>query len=131
MDESRCSAPFKEKEVKRFLNPKSFGAYENYKATQELRKVYFQLVHFLLDANEGKTAMGTVVECPFCPYAAVLQDPQEKLFQCRGPGCEQLSCRICRSLCHHDMTCDGTCPNHRTLDNRTSKEPCLLRTSPS
>ena len=52
--------------------------------------------------------MDDIVDCPFCPFAGIIEDPKEDTFQCERPGCRIISCRKCREKVHPKMTCEGT-----------------------
>jgi hypothetical protein len=51
--------------------------------------------------------MTDVCQCPFCDFAAIVDDPQEPRFECEMPGCRKTSCLECGVLWHHGMTCAG------------------------
>ena len=45
--------------------------------------------------------------CPFCPFAAeCLPVEENKEFICQNPGCEVVSCRMCRRETHIPKTCE-------------------------
>lgn len=44
-------------------------------------------------------------KCPFCPYACVIENEQERLFTCMREGCEVISCRQCKKVDHLPKTC--------------------------
>lgn len=44
-------------------------------------------------------------KCPFCPYACVIENDQERLFTCMREGCEVVSCRQCKKVDHLPKTC--------------------------
>ena len=35
-----------------------------------------------------------LVSCPFCPFAAIVSDPGDKVFRCLNPECLKESCRF-------------------------------------
>ena len=35
-----------------------------------------------------------LVSCPFCPFAAIVSDPGDKVFRCLNPQCFKESCRF-------------------------------------
>lgn len=44
--------------------------------------------------------------CPFCPYAAEYPPAEtDKEFRCERPGCEIVSCRLCRKKTHIPKSC--------------------------
>lgn len=42
--------------------------------------------------------MLTRTEDRFCPYAAVIENPNERLFHCEREGCKKTSCRKCHEV---------------------------------
>src|SRR5271155_3285126 len=47
-----------------------------------------------------------IVYCPFCDFAAILEDPTDKIFECQS--CSVASCRYCRVKSHHPMSCESS-----------------------
>ncbi|WVO24272.1 uncharacterized protein IAS62_005636 [Cryptococcus decagattii] len=45
--------------------------------------------------------------CPSCPYSAIIENPDEKLFKCMNETCRQVTCRKCRRKEHIPKTCEG------------------------
>jgi hypothetical protein len=48
-----------------------------------------------------------LVECPFCPFVAIMDDPTDLIFACANPECGIHSCRNCRVKSHDPLTCQG------------------------
>jgi E3 ubiquitin-protein ligase RNF216 len=48
-----------------------------------------------------------LVKCPFCDFAAIMEDPTDRIFECQNPGCGILSCRYCRVKSHHPISCES------------------------
>ena len=82
MDTSGCSAPFTEAELKRFLSDKSLELYHRLKQIAEL----------------AAAALDGLEQCPGCDYAAIIENPEEKLFRCLNELCKQITCRKCKRL---------------------------------
>ena len=80
MDESGCPAPFPESELERLLSDKSLQLYHRLKQTAEL----------------AEAAIDGLESCPGCDYAAVIDNPHEKLFRCMNVKCKQVTCRKCK-----------------------------------
>lgn len=51
--------------------------------------------------------MDDVHKCPFCNFAAIVDDPNEPRFQCEEPKCRKTSCLKCLVPWHHKMSCAG------------------------
>ena len=49
-----------------------------------------------------------LVFCLFCPFAAIMEDPTDRIFECLNEKCGKRSCRECRVESHHPLTCEGT-----------------------
>lgn len=80
MDTSGCQALFVETELSRLLSVKSLELYHRLKLAKELEQA----------AIEG------LENCPFCPWAVVIDNPDEKLFRCENGPCRKVSCRACK-----------------------------------
>jgi TRIAD3 protein (E3 ubiquitin-protein ligase RNF216) len=80
MDTSGCQAVFAETELARFLSTKSLELYHRLRLAQELEDA----------AIEG------LETCPSCPWAVVIDNPEEKLIHCLNEACLKVSCRFCR-----------------------------------
>jgi TRIAD3 protein (E3 ubiquitin-protein ligase RNF216) len=80
MDTSGCSAIFPESELGRLLDAKALGLYHRLKQAKELEDAE-------IDGFET---------CPNCPWGAVIDNPNERLFRCMNDDCKQVSCRKCR-----------------------------------
>ena len=39
-----------------------------------------------------------LVSCPFCPFAAIMAEPEDKVFRCQNPECFKESCRSLKNL---------------------------------
>jgi TRIAD3 protein (E3 ubiquitin-protein ligase RNF216) len=92
MDLSGCAASFPESELTRVLSEKSLGLYHRLKQASELESAR-------IDGLET---------CPSCPFSAIIDNPDEKLFRCQNvPDCGIVSCRKCRRLEHLPKTCKG------------------------
>jgi hypothetical protein len=49
--------------------------------------------------------LADLVHCPFCDFAAILDDPEATIFECQNELCGVSSCRHCR-VAHYPRTCD-------------------------
>lgn len=91
MDQSGCQVPFPLSELERFLPEKSL-----------------ELYHRLQQAAELESAgIDDLETCPECSFAAVIDNPHEKLFHCLNPKCGKVSCRKCKREEHLPKTCEG------------------------
>lgn len=95
---------FPESEIQRFLGEKSFEGLSKLRTEEELRQANL----------EG------MVHCPFCPFAAIMEDPTDRIFQCLNPACGERSCRYCRVKSHHPLSCESI-PKSIGTESRISK----------
>ncbi|KAK6181366.1 hypothetical protein SNE40_009232 [Patella caerulea] len=72
-----------------------------------------------------------LVSCPFCSFATVMPDPNDKVFKCLNPECLKETCRFCQELNHVPLKCSEvekkTETDMRTyIENKISE--AMLRT---
>lgn len=69
--------------------------------------------------------------CPFCEYCEVPRT-EDKLFQCRNPECNRLSCRECREANHLPLRCEEHAMKQRLLNYVEAKmTDALIRECPA
>lgn len=62
--------------------------------------------------------------CPYCTYAVIIENPDEKVFACLNPSCMKETCRKCYQENHLPLRCDevGKIDDFRTfIENRVSE----------
>ncbi len=122
MDGSGCKASFSHGEKQRFLDEKTFEAFERGHQQAQIR----------LAQLEGLS------KCPFCDFAAICPPIEiDREFRCSNPECEKISCRLCKVESHTPLTCEeakkeakkenGVSERHVVEEARTE---ALLRTCP-
>ncbi|XP_069117648.1 LOW QUALITY PROTEIN: uncharacterized protein [Argopecten irradians] len=47
-----------------------------------------------------------LVSCPFCSFATIISNPDDKVFKCLNPECLKESCRLCGELNHIPLRCN-------------------------
>ncbi|GFO07344.1 E3 ubiquitin-protein ligase [Plakobranchus ocellatus] len=47
-----------------------------------------------------------LVSCPFCPFATIMPNPDDKVFKCLNPECLKESCRLCQEPNHIPLRCN-------------------------
>nr|XP_045616945.1 E3 ubiquitin-protein ligase RNF216-like [Procambarus clarkii] len=52
--------------------------------------------------------------CPFCTYAVIMDDPNDKVLVCRNPLCLKESCRLCKEETHVPLRCNEVEKDHQT-----------------
>ncbi|GAA6006084.1 hypothetical protein JCM11491_002026 [Sporobolomyces phaffii] len=89
MSTSGCQATFPESEIVKFLPRKSRSALHKIRQEKEIDLAE-------LDGLE---------KCPFCPFAYIIENDQERLFHCQRPECGVVTCRQCKKKDHLPKTC--------------------------
>ncbi|KAI0116912.1 hypothetical protein F4814DRAFT_266602 [Daldinia grandis] len=85
-----CEASFSVDQKKRFISKKLRVALERLEQEAVLRMAGIE----------------NLETCPFCPYAAEYPPAEvDREFTCVNPGCEKVSCRLCRKETHIPKTC--------------------------
>lgn len=90
MDQDGCTAPFSDKECERFLKPNQIQLLEKLRSESAL------------DA----AGIAGLVKCPYCPWACVIENPDERLFECKNEECGKVTCRTCQKANHLPKTCE-------------------------
>ncbi|KAG0212190.1 hypothetical protein BGX28_006736 [Mortierella sp. GBA30] len=84
-----CTSAFTDSEAVKFLPGPVFKGLLRARQQQELKMA----------------GLDSLVECPFCPYAAVMENEQDKEFRCQAKRCRKVSCRQCKQLTHIPLSC--------------------------
>lgn len=115
---------FAESEYKRFLPETSIAAlhkvsraYSCVSCTDEVRQIRMEKEVDLADFAD-------LAKCPFCIYACVIENAQERLFRCMRAGCEVVSCRECKKVDHLPKTCLEVSEDV-VIDNRHAVEEAM------
>ncbi|XP_069117646.1 uncharacterized protein [Argopecten irradians] len=65
-----------------------------------------------------------LVSCPFCSFATIISNPDDKVFKCLNPECLKESCRLCREPNHVPLGCNEIERQGET-NMRTYIETCV------
>jgi TRIAD3 protein (E3 ubiquitin-protein ligase RNF216) len=85
-----CPYAFTEQQLRKFLPPSLYRLYEK-----------------LLQSNILRQAgLPGLTECPFCDYAALVENEHDREFHCGS--CDVVSCRLCKKETHIPLTCEGS-----------------------
>ena len=57
-------------------------------------------------AELKKAGITNLAECPFCQFAVIMDNPDDKVLQCLRVGCGMASCRLCRRPSHLPLRCE-------------------------
>ncbi|KAF9154151.1 hypothetical protein BG015_001727 [Linnemannia schmuckeri] len=85
-----CTAVFPDSEAVLFLSKPVFEGLMRARQQSELKMA----------------GLDSLVECPFCSYAAIVENDEDKEFRCQGPKCRRVSCRLCKALTHIPLSCE-------------------------
>ena len=81
IDRSGCTTPILESELRRFLPDGMMKLWERVKQRQDIEAA----------------GLGGLAECPFCDYAVIIEDIEDKLLRCGNDDiCGVVSCRECK-----------------------------------
>ena len=100
---SGCVHPFQETQILRFLDENTYRCLNRLRTQKELRDV--SPLSRESQAN-SKANLEGMVHCPFCEFAAIMEDPTDRIFECQSKLCGERSCRYCRVKSHHPLTCE-------------------------
>ncbi|KAG0303098.1 hypothetical protein BGZ98_006991 [Dissophora globulifera] len=83
------------------------AVFTNSEATKFLSRSVFQGLQRARQQEELKMAgLDSLVECPFCSYAAVVENDEDREFRCQAPKCSKVSCRLCKAPTHIPLSCE-------------------------
>ena len=68
--------------------------------------MYSKLLRNLQSEEIKKAQIPNLESCPNCFYAAIIDNPEEKVFFCRNPDCLRETCRKCQEANHLPLRCD-------------------------
>ncbi|CUA76570.1 ubiquitin-conjugating enzyme E2 G2 [Rhizoctonia solani] len=110
MDQSGCKLAFAESEIQRFLPEKSLELWHRIKQEKEIELAQ-------IDGLET---------CPFCSYAVVIENEEERLFRCENSACGMVSCRKCKKEDHLPKSCEEA-EKDKALDGRHAIEEAMTK----
>ncbi|KAF8687565.1 hypothetical protein RHS03_09945, partial [Rhizoctonia solani] len=110
MDQSGCKQAFAESEIQRFLSDKSLELWHRIKQEKEIELAQ-------IDGLES---------CPFCSYAVVIENEEERLFRCENSSCGIVSCRKCKKEDHLPKSCEEA-EKDKALDGRHAIEEAMTK----
>ena len=74
-----------------------------------------------------------LTKCPACNYGEILADKRTKIFRCKNPDCQRVTCRSCQAEAHIPLTCEENHSNDNAKRRRIIEEKMtesFLRTCP-
>ncbi|KAI5480033.1 zinc finger, C6HC-type protein [Pseudohyphozyma bogoriensis] len=83
------------------------GVFPDFDLPNFLPETTISLLHRIRQEKEvGLAELEGLASCPFCPYAYVIENEDERLFVCQREDCMKISCRSCKKENHLPKTCD-------------------------
>ncbi|XP_033735539.1 uncharacterized protein LOC117324038 [Pecten maximus] len=64
------------------------------------------LLRRMQEEEVKQAAIPDLVSCPFCSFATIISNPDDKVFKCLNPECLKESCRLCSELSHIPLRCN-------------------------
>ncbi|GMK58158.1 hypothetical protein CspeluHIS016_0501900 [Cutaneotrichosporon spelunceum] len=90
MDVSQCDAAFTDAVLADVCGEKTMSLYHRLRQMKDLEMA----------------AIDGLESCPHCPFAMVIENPDEKLFRCFNADCKQVTCRKCKRADHIPKRCE-------------------------
>ncbi|RXG70540.1 E3 ubiquitin-protein ligase [Armadillidium vulgare] len=103
--EGECKSPFSLGTLKRLLKPSIFSNLLKRKQAEEI----------------AAAGIDDLESCPFCNFATIMPNKEDKVFKCLNPECLKDSCRLCKELNHIPLRCQEVEKKKQT-DARTFLE---------
>lgn len=85
-----CSSCFALPTLKRALRPKTFDL----------------LLRRMQEEEIEQAGLEDLVKCPFCTFATIMPNKDDRVLCCRNPDCMRESCRLCREPNHVPLRCE-------------------------
>lgn len=104
-----CEFGFPRSQIQKFLPEREFEAYMGMVGAEEIRKA----------------GLKHLEECPFCPFKAIVEDENDKVFHCLNPKCGRESCRRCHQLNHLPLSCSEVTREKREDSLRLAVEKAM------
>ncbi|XP_060079561.1 uncharacterized protein LOC132558953 [Ylistrum balloti] len=64
------------------------------------------LLRRMQEEEVKQAAIPDLVSCPFCSFATIISNPNDKVFKCLNPECLKESCRLCKEPNHIPLGCN-------------------------
>jgi E3 ubiquitin-protein ligase RNF216 len=108
-----CTYGFAPSEMRRFLDNRTYEFYQRRVQAEELLAVCWQFsrsasqdLQALTMALLWQVGINNLVACPFCDFACINENDQDRVFRCLNPKCMKESCRLCKEENHVPLRCD-------------------------
>lgn len=85
-----CSAEFSLQTIQAAVSPKLFSKLAQKQALAEVKAAGIE----------------DLESCPFCDFANIINNQEDKIFRCLNPDCMKESCRLCKEPSHIPLKCD-------------------------
>ncbi|XP_006815806.2 uncharacterized protein LOC102801442 [Saccoglossus kowalevskii] len=71
-----------------------------------LPSVMSNLLKRIQEEEIKKADIPNLETCPFCTFATIMDNPDDKVFKCQNTECLKESCRLCKELNHIPLRCE-------------------------
>ncbi|XP_078001133.1 uncharacterized protein LOC144453676 [Glandiceps talaboti] len=71
-----------------------------------LPSVFSNLLKRIQEEEIRKADIPNLETCPFCSFATIMDNPEDKVFKCLNTDCLKESCRLCKELNHVPLRCE-------------------------
>ncbi|CAG0889581.1 unnamed protein product [Cyprideis torosa] len=89
------------------LNPECDAGYPVETLKPLLKQAQFSRLLQRCAAQAVMTAeIPNLVQCPFCDFATIMDNPNDRVFTCLNPECSRESCRLCKEPNHVPLRCE-------------------------
>nr|KAG5689767.1 hypothetical protein BaRGS_031168 [Batillaria attramentaria] len=80
--------------------------------------MFSKMLRKMQEEEVRQAGIPDLVECPFCSFATIMANPEDRVFRCLNPECLRDSCRLCREPNHVPLKCEEVEKQNET-DMRT------------
>ncbi|KAK0046834.1 E3 ubiquitin-protein ligase RNF216 [Biomphalaria pfeifferi] len=68
--------------------------------------LFSKIIRRIQEEEVQKANIPDLVTCPFCPFATIMPNPEDKVLKCLNPECLKESCRLCQEPNHIPLRCN-------------------------
>ncbi|XP_064624120.1 uncharacterized protein LOC135485687 [Lineus longissimus] len=68
--------------------------------------VFSGLLNKIQEEEVKQAGIENLVSCPFCSFATIMEDENDKVLRCQNPDCLKESCRLCQEPNHIPLKCE-------------------------
>ncbi|XP_070182008.1 E3 ubiquitin-protein ligase RNF216-like isoform X2 [Littorina saxatilis] len=68
--------------------------------------MFSKVLRKLQEEEVRQAGIPDLVDCPFCNFATIMDNPEDRVFHCLNPECLKDSCRFCQEPNHVPLKCE-------------------------